>query len=175
MWNFFGRKPRVIPTFGIRIKESLEELDFDPDIIAKFEFPETPPWTYPTAMVNLTLSYAKKDQTDPLKYLSLHNEVKDVFRDYDFIYTDGSTLQMTRLQQQQSLIIILPLNVFQISPLYFLPSCMLSIYLLIGWRRQMMMKGILLFSLIQSLFFKPFRAKTGHILLSSTYLNASIG
>ena len=53
-------KTRVIPTFGIRIKESLGELDFDPDIIAKFEFPETPPWTYPTVMVNLTLSYAKK-------------------------------------------------------------------------------------------------------------------
>ena len=88
--DLFGRKPRVIPAFGIRIKESLEELDFDLDIITKFEFPETPPWTYPTAMVNLTLSYAKKDQTDPLKYLSLHNEVKDVFRDYDFIYTDGS-------------------------------------------------------------------------------------
>ena len=68
----------------------MEKLDFDPDIIATFEFPETPPWTYPTAMVNLTLSYAKKDQKDPLKYISLHNEVKDVFRDYDFIYTDGS-------------------------------------------------------------------------------------
>ena len=27
---------------------------------------------------------------DPSKYLSLHNEGKDVFRDYDFIYTDGS-------------------------------------------------------------------------------------
>ena len=88
--DLFGRKPRVIPTIGIRIKESLEELDFDPDIIPKFEFPETSPWTYPTAMVNLTLSYAKKDQTDPSKYISLHNEVKDVFRDYDFIYTDGS-------------------------------------------------------------------------------------
>ena len=88
--ELFGRKPRVISTFGIRIKESLEELDFDPDIIAEFEFPETPPWTYPTAMVNLTLSYAKKDQTDPFQYISLHNEVKDVFRDYDFIYTDGS-------------------------------------------------------------------------------------
>ena len=88
--DLFARKPRVIPTFGIHIKESLEELDFDPDIIAKFEFSETLPWTYPTAMVNLTLSYAKKDQTDPSKYLSLHNEVKDVFRDYDFIYTDGS-------------------------------------------------------------------------------------
>ena len=57
----------------------MEELDFDPDIIVKFEFPETPPWTYPTAMVNLTLSYGKKDQTEPLKYISLHNEVKDVF------------------------------------------------------------------------------------------------
>ena len=88
--DLFARKPRVIPTFGIRIKESLEELDFDPDIIAKFEFTETPPWTYPTAMVNLTLSYAKKDQTDPSKYISLPNEVKDVFLDYDFIYTDGS-------------------------------------------------------------------------------------
>ena len=41
-------------------------------------------------MVNLTLSYAKKDQTDPSKYRSLHNEVKDVFQDYDFIYTYGS-------------------------------------------------------------------------------------
>ena len=56
--DLFGRKPRVIPTFGIRIKESLEELDFDNDIIAKFQFPETPPWKNPTAIVNLTLSYA---------------------------------------------------------------------------------------------------------------------
>ena len=79
--DLFGRKPRVIPTFGIGIKESLKELDFDPDIIAKLEFPETHPWTYPTAIVNLTLSYAKKDQMDPSKYISLHYEVKDVSRD----------------------------------------------------------------------------------------------
>ena len=77
--DLFARKPRIIPTFGIRIKESLEELDFDSDIIAKFEFHETPPWTYPTAMLNLARSYAKKDQTDPSKYISLQNEVKDVF------------------------------------------------------------------------------------------------
>ena len=41
-------------------------------------------------MVNLTLSYAKKDQVDPSKYISLHNEVKDVFGDFDFNDTDGS-------------------------------------------------------------------------------------
>ena len=56
--DLFGRKPRVIATFGIHIKESLEELDFDADIIAN----GPPPWIYPTAMV------------------------KDVFQDYDFIY-----------------------------------------------------------------------------------------
>ena len=65
----------------------MEELDFDPDIIAKFEFPEPAPWTYPTAMLKITLSYAK---TDPSKYISSHNEVKDVLRDYDFMYTDCS-------------------------------------------------------------------------------------
>ena len=41
-------------------------------------------------MVIVTLSYTKKDQTDPSKYLSLHNEVKDSIQDNDFIYTDGS-------------------------------------------------------------------------------------
>ena len=65
--DLFGRKPRVIQTFGICIRESLEEFDFNPDMIAKFQFPETPPWSYPTSMVNFTLSYAKKDQTDPSK------------------------------------------------------------------------------------------------------------
>ena len=57
--DLFVRKPRVIPTFDICFKESLEELDFDPDTIAKFEFSETPPWTYPTTIVNLILSYAR--------------------------------------------------------------------------------------------------------------------
>ena len=39
----------------------------------------------------------------------------------------------------------------------------------------MMMKGILLFSLIQSLLFRSFEAESGHILLSSRYWNAFIG
>ena len=90
-------------------------------------------------------------------------------------FTLMGLFQMVKLQQQHSLTTILPLNVFQISHLYFLPSCMLSIQLLIRQRRHMTMKGILLFSLIQSLLFRPFQAKTGHILLSSIYQNASIG
>ena len=48
--------------------KSLVELDYNPDNIAKFLFPETAPWTFLTPIVNLTLSYAKKDQTDPSIY-----------------------------------------------------------------------------------------------------------
>ena len=47
--------------------------------------------------------------------------------------------QLIKLQQQ-SLMIIRPLNVLQISLLYFLQSCMLCILLLIGWIWQMMVK-----------------------------------
>ena len=50
MWIILVGKPRVIPTFGIHLKETFEELDFNPDIIAKFPFPETPPWVYLTPL-----------------------------------------------------------------------------------------------------------------------------
>ena len=70
-------------------KKSLEESDFNPDNIAKFQFPETPPWTCLTPVVNLILSYAKKNQKDPSIYLSIHNKVKDSFQYYDSFYTDG--------------------------------------------------------------------------------------
>ena len=36
----------------------------------KFQFPENPPWTYPTPIFNLTISHAKKDQTDHFIFLS---------------------------------------------------------------------------------------------------------
>ena len=169
--DLFGRKPRVIPTLGIRIKESLEELDFDPDIIAKFEFPETPPWTYPTAMVNLTLPYAKKDQTDPSKYISLHNEVKDVFRDYDFIYTDGSVSDnkaaVAAVIDNHSSIERLPdkSSIFS-AELHALYLALDRVETADDDERN-----FIIFSDSKS----ALQAKTGHILLSSTYWNASIG
>ena len=168
--DLFRRKPRVIPTFGIRIKESLEELDVDPDIIAKFEFPETPPWTYPTAMVNLKLSYAKKDQTDPSKYISLHNEVKDVFRDYDFIYTDGS---VSDDKAAAAAVIDNHSSIERLPDKSSIFSAELhAVYLALDRveKADDDERNFIIFS--DS---KPFRAKTGHILLSSLYWNVSIG
>ena len=46
--------------------------------------------TYNHTYINAYIQSYKKDQTDPLKYLSLHTEVKNSFQDFDFIYTDGS-------------------------------------------------------------------------------------
>ena len=48
---------RVIPKLGVSLREFLEELGFNPDMIAKFQFPERHPWTYPTYIVNLTFYY----------------------------------------------------------------------------------------------------------------------
>ena len=79
MWTFLLENKESFQLLVFVLRSHWKNWIFDPDIIAKF--PETPPWTYPTTMVNLTLSYAKKDQTDPSKYISLHNEVKDIFRD----------------------------------------------------------------------------------------------
>ena len=61
------------------VLKSLDDLDFSPNAnnIAKFQFPETPPRTYLTPMVNLTLSHATKDQTDLSTSISLHDEVND--------------------------------------------------------------------------------------------------
>ena len=85
----FSRKSRVIPIVGIRTRESLEEFDLNPDSLAKFQFLEMPPLTYGIPIVNLTYLYAKKDLSINI---SLHNEIKAVNRDIDFIYTDGSAL-----------------------------------------------------------------------------------
>ena len=162
----FGGEPGVIPTFGIRIKESLEELDFDPDIIAKLEFPETPPRTHPTDMVNLTLSYANKDQTDSSKYISLHNEVKDVFQDYDFIYTDGSVLDdkaaAAAVIDNYSSIERLPdkSSIFSAE--------LHALYLALD-RVETADNDKTFFFIIFSDSKSALQSKTGHILLSSTY------
>ena len=54
------------------------EYYLNPNIIAKFQFSETSPWTYLTPTVNLTLSHVRNDQMGPSIYISLHKEIKDI-------------------------------------------------------------------------------------------------
>ena len=56
-------KPNAIPTSGIRLTESIETLAIEPDAIANFQYPDTPPWTYTPLNINFTLAKSKKDAT----------------------------------------------------------------------------------------------------------------
>ncbi len=88
--DLFNRKEKTIPTFGIRIKESLEALHFNPNTICKFQYPETPPWTLTSIAVDLSISNSKKNLTNPSIFRSKVNEIKENYRQYKAIYTDGS-------------------------------------------------------------------------------------
>ena len=67
-----GRKPSVIPTFGIRIGESMEEFDFNPDIT--FLFPEKP-------LCKAYMDISLRDTPWPIGYdtwfLSVSSQVQD--------------------------------------------------------------------------------------------------
>ena len=88
--DLFNNKPNSIPPLGLRIKESLDNLELGPTHTAKFKYPDTPPWTYMPIYVNLSISESKKSNTDPSIYLSEYNRMKTILKDYEPIYTDGS-------------------------------------------------------------------------------------
>ena len=69
----------LVITFGICM--SFEDLGFNPDSYAKFQFC----W-------NASLDIQNYRVLTLLFHISLHNEVKALHRDFDFIYTDGSVL-----------------------------------------------------------------------------------
>ena len=86
----FQRKPNAIKPLGLRIQDSLSALEFTPDLVAKFQYPETPPWTLTPPNVNLSIADNKKADTNPDIYLSEFYEVKTRLIEYEPIYTDGS-------------------------------------------------------------------------------------
>ena len=122
-------------------------------------------------MVNFTLSYAKKDETNPSKYIGLHNEVKDVFRDYDFIYTDGS---VSDDKAAAAAVIDNSSSIERLPDKSSIFSAELHALYLALDRVETAdddERNFIIFSDSKS----ALQAKTGHILLSSTYWNAAIG
>ena len=90
--QLFENKPNAIPTFGIRHRESIEILAIEPDAIANFQYPDTPPWTYTPLNVNLTLAKSKKDTTNPIEFIDRYYEIKGKYRGYNSIYTDHKVI-----------------------------------------------------------------------------------
>ena len=62
-------------------------------LVAKFEFPETPPWLYTPFNVDFSLAETKKEDTSPDYFLSKYREIKEAHEGFEFIYTDGSHIE----------------------------------------------------------------------------------
>jgi hypothetical protein len=88
--DLFLAKPSVIPPFGIRYRQAIEELNIDLGQIAKFEFPRTPPWTYESVFVDWRMSYNCKTDTSPTVFRAEYLRIKSEYEHHVYIYTDGS-------------------------------------------------------------------------------------
>ena len=88
--DLFDRKPNAIPTFGIRIKHHLSNMNFSLGQINRVCVPQEPPWTLKMPHVILDLCNNRKAETSPDIFKSKFLEVKSRYRDHSQIYTDGS-------------------------------------------------------------------------------------
>ena len=73
----FARKESAIPTFGIRIKDVLENSDISNDNIHQTIISEIPPWTLHRPRVNLELSSLSKKDTPSPVFIQKFNEIKN--------------------------------------------------------------------------------------------------
>ena len=88
----FRAKPKAIPTFGIRNQKYLEEIGFNKKDVIDVEIPPDPPWFTCKPHIIWSLAKHKKDETNPLIYKTMFNEIRDTFKEYNSIYTDGSKM-----------------------------------------------------------------------------------
>ena len=86
--TLFENKPKIIPSFGIRISSEFENMNLDLDNIADFKISDVPPWTFSKPRVLFSLHNAKKSQTDPTVFQTKFHELLSDFPSYETIFTD---------------------------------------------------------------------------------------
>lgn len=88
--TFYESKPSVIPSFGHRVKDAVNEICPDVENIMKYSVPNIPPWKLKKPHVNISMTEFKKDSTDSAFLKNNFNLLRDVYANYVDIYTDGS-------------------------------------------------------------------------------------
>ena len=83
-------RPNAIPTFGLRIKDLIDEANINIETIRQATIPESPPWQLESPLIIYGLKTVKKVDTNPLVFQGLFNDVQDKKIDHQFLYTDGS-------------------------------------------------------------------------------------
>lgn len=90
--DLYEIKPKAIRPLGLRIENSLQDLQVDLNLIHPFEIPSIPPWSFHQPNVDFSLHEYYKQDTIPLQFQSEFNNIKLSFPDYYYIYTDGSKI-----------------------------------------------------------------------------------
>ena len=79
----FEARQHVIPTLGICLKQQMEEVGINYDTVAQSSYPSIPLWTLRKYLGN-------KRNTPPDLHLAMFRQLKSLFCDYTYIYSDGS-------------------------------------------------------------------------------------
>ena len=88
--DLFGGNPNVIAPFSIRVKATMQSIDFDTDALSRLRLPKLPPWELHRPVVDFSLHVAAKHITAPQVYVSLFHELVSKQRNTILIFTDGS-------------------------------------------------------------------------------------
>jgi hypothetical protein len=86
----FSSKPKLIPTFCLRVEELLGGMGFDFSDVALFRFASQEPWTLELPNVQLTMHTGKKSENNPQLLRSQFYKFLGDKQDSVHIYTDGS-------------------------------------------------------------------------------------
>jgi len=86
----FARKPKAVPTFGIRILKLLQDIQIDLSTIAPFRAPLFPTWTAHLPVVSFAMQIGNKSSISPEVLKQHFYGLLETYRDYVPIYTDGS-------------------------------------------------------------------------------------
>ena len=86
----FNRKPKTVPTFGIRTLKMLQDINIDHSTIASFSLPLVPTWLCHFPVVNFAMQIGNKSTISPEVLKQHFFGLLETYRDFVPIYTDGS-------------------------------------------------------------------------------------
>ena len=90
--ELFDRRPNVIPTLGLRMREPIQNLTPPITLITKTETNENPPWLIEKPKIDLSLTKFKKGNLEPHIFRTLFNELREAYGECGAIFTDGSKI-----------------------------------------------------------------------------------
>jgi ribonuclease HI len=88
--TLFQRKPKTVPTFGIRALKLVHDLSMDLSTIAPYCLPSVPPWMCKLPTFCFSLQMGNKASTPPAILKQNFYQLLSVYAGFVQIYTDGS-------------------------------------------------------------------------------------